>query len=201
VEVDRHPEPGRALQDREVARVVEVRVADVRVDVATLEAELGDAPVELVGRLVRRRDGQAREADEAARMERDEGCERVVRLPRVLDLDVRLELLEPRARDAEELDRDARLVQRGDPRLAQVEQRVPEMVTVGEHDVRQRRLEPDTDVLVRHLEARRPGAALEKRRVLRREEMGLEVDLRDSRHGRVAPCLVRNGELEFRIRA
>ena len=93
-------------------------------------------------------DRQAREADEPRRVLRDERRQRVVRLARVLDLDVRLELLEARARDAEELDRDARPVHRVDPRLAQVEERVPQLVAVREDDVRQRRLEPHPHVLL-----------------------------------------------------
>jgi hypothetical protein len=152
------------------------------VDVAALEAELGHTALELVRGLERRRDRKARQADEPARMSRDEGRERVVRLSRVLDLDRRLELLEPWTRDAEELDRDARLVHRRDPPLAEVEQCVAQVVAVRQHHVRERRLEPDADVLLGHLEARRPRATLEEGHVLRREEVGLEVDLRDPRH-------------------
>src|SRR6185436_490039 len=72
VEVDRHLEPRRALEDGEVARIVEIGVADVRVDVAALEAELGDAPLELVCGLERRGDGKAGKADEAGGILRDE---------------------------------------------------------------------------------------------------------------------------------
>ena len=185
MEVDRDLEARRPLEDREVPRVVEIGVADVRVDVPALEPEFGDAALQLVRRLPRCRDRQAREADEPGGVRGDESREDVVRLARMLDLNLGLELLEARARDTEELDGDTGAVHRRDARLAQVEQRRPQLMAVREDDVGQRRLEPHPDVLVGELEAGRRRAAFQESRVLRGEEVRLEVDLGDPGHTRL----------------
>src|SRR5262245_22026021 len=95
MEVDRDLELGCPFEYWEVAMVVEIRVADVGMDVGALESEFGDAPLKLVRRFLWLGDRQTRESGEAIRKLSDKFMQHVVRSLSLVDLRVGFELLHP----------------------------------------------------------------------------------------------------------
>ena len=67
MQVDRHAQGDRALEDRRKERIVQITAPRMAVDVGALEPGLADAALEFLGRLVGRLDRQRRKAGEPRR--------------------------------------------------------------------------------------------------------------------------------------
>ena len=85
VDVDRRADLGGALPERQIARVVQVDAVRVTVDHRAHEAEIVDAPLQLVGGRLRVLHRQHREPAVALRVALDLRLQIVVRAVRVFD--------------------------------------------------------------------------------------------------------------------
>ena len=120
MEVDRHIERFGALIDRPEPLVVQEHAVGEAVQHGALEAELGDAALQLVGafaRIVGRYHG---EAGKACRVQLDRGMQAIIDAARQLERDVVGQLLSARCAVREDLDVDARFVHFLDADLAQI---------------------------------------------------------------------------------
>jgi len=95
VQVERHVERLGALEDHPVFLLVEETPPGVAVDHRALEAELGDAARELVGRCARVGRRERGESGETVRVRLDRLVREIVRVLRHGDRDVRAEALRP----------------------------------------------------------------------------------------------------------
>jgi hypothetical protein len=125
MQIDRHVERLGAREDRPVARIVDEVAVRKPVDHRALEAEPGDAALELIGGRRRIAGRQRGEAREALRRRRDDRGEPVVDAPAELDR-ARRDLLQGRRAVRQDLDVDAALVHVFQARLTDIFQRLPD---------------------------------------------------------------------------
>src|SRR5262249_35788290 len=120
MQIDRDAERFGALQNRREELVIQIATARVAVDQSTFEALLPDSAVELLGRFVRRGDGQCCKGGEPRRIFLHRLCEKIVRFDSDRYLIRRFGLLDAGRIERKHLHVDAGRIHAGDALFADI---------------------------------------------------------------------------------